>query len=297
MTLPNFVIAGVNKAGTTTLFDAMAQHPDIAASSVKETCFWLPLRYDEPQPGLDDYAEFFADAPESQITMEATPGYFYGGDRLAPAMNESLPDLRVLVVFRDPVDRLVSFFRFQKSMLRLEPDLTIDRYVDECLDLPPDRLVHERDLNPMFGVEGGRYDRYLQPWIDQFGDRLRILDFEDLAADTPGVLRDVGGWLGLDPEPWTDIDSSASNRTVAPKNRTLHRAALTVNRTFERRLRDLPRTKAVVRRFYQSINSGQREPDLTDETRQRLVGLYAPHRDGLASQLDRAGHRVPSWAS
>ena len=297
MNLPNFVIAGVNKAGTTTLFDALAAHPQVAHSSVKETCFWLPLRYGEPQPGIETYEEFFADAPQRPITMEATPGYFYGGSTIAPELDRALPDVKILIALREPVDRLVSFFRFQKSMLHLDADLTMDRYVDDCLGHSPERLVADRALNPWFGVEGGRYDRYLSTWIDIFGDRLKIVYFEQLAAGQSELIHEVGAWLGLDPSGWSNEPTASSNRTVSPRNRRIHGLALATNRRLEHQLRRSPRLKAIVRSAYQRVNTEPPHESISDELRDTLHDLYAEHNRGLAQLLGEFAMQPPAWST
>ena len=297
MTLPNFVIAGVNKAGTTTLFDAVAAHPEVATSSVKETCFWLPLRYGEPQPDIEVYEQFFAGAPRQPITMEATPGYFYGGVKIAPELNRTLADVKILIALREPVARLVSFFRFQKSMLHLDADLTLDRYVQECLSHEPERLVADRALNPWFGVEGGRYDRYLPTWIDVFGDRLKIIYFEQLAAGQSDVLHDVGAWLGLDSTQWSHKPAGKSNQTVSPRNRRLHGLALETNRRLERHLRRSPRLKAIARSVYKRVNTETPSESITEEVRDGLHDLYAEHNRNLSRLLTDFGMQPPTWST
>ena len=117
--LPDLVIAGVNKAGTTSLYSYLTGHPAVCGSSIKETCYFLPIRYGrEPEP-LGTYREYFAACRAGQIAIEATPGYFYGGGALARALDAAVPGVRVVIVLREPVSRLVSFFRFQQSMLHL----------------------------------------------------------------------------------------------------------------------------------------------------------------------------------
>ncbi len=297
MMLPDFIIAGVNKAGTTTLFDAIAAHPEVAHSSVKETCFWLPLRYGEPQPGIEAYEQFFAGAPHRPVTMEATPGYFYGGAKIAPELNRTLPDVKILIALREPVARLVSFFRFQKSMLHLDADLTIDRYVRDCLRHAPEQLVADRALNPWFGVEGGRYDRYLPAWIDVFGDRLKIVYFEQLATGQSELLHEIGAWLGLDPAGWSNDPAASSNRTVSPRNRQLHALALATNRRLERRLRSSPRLKAVTRGVYQRVNTERPSESVSDELRHELHDLYAEHNRGLTRVLSEFATQPPTWST
>ena len=112
--LPNLIIAGVNKAGTTSLFQYLSWHPDIFSSKVKETCFYLPARYEEEMQDLDIYKDFFKgyDGKEKYL-MESTPGYFYGEKRIIDRMSEDLPDdIKIILLIREPVSRALSFYKF-----------------------------------------------------------------------------------------------------------------------------------------------------------------------------------------
>ena len=84
------VIAGVNKAGTTSLFVSLAEHPDVAPSAIKETRYFLPARYGDPLPPRQQWEQYFtSDAP---VRLEATPSYFYGGAAVATAMTSVLTE-------------------------------------------------------------------------------------------------------------------------------------------------------------------------------------------------------------
>lgn len=291
--VPNLVVAGVNKAGTTSLFSALARHPDVGTSDVKETCFFLPLRYDEPMPPTAQYERHFAAAGDRPVLMEATPGYFYGGDRIAPVLADLRDDLQVVVVLREPVSRLLSFFRFKQAMLELPEALTADEYVEQCLQHPREELVRRRELNPWFGVEGGCYDRYLPPWQETFGDRLTVLFFDDLAADSERVVRDLGDRLGLDRSGWPEAPADQQNKTIAPKRRNLHRLAIRTNEALERPLRRHPKIKRAIRSVYGRVNAGDATADLSADGRAALEALYAPRNEALAALLgDRP---VPEW--
>ena len=150
--LPNLIIAGVNKAGTTSLYAYLAQHPQAGASAVKETCHFLPLRYGEPMPAIRDYQAQFAGVAGKPVRFESTPGYFYGGQVLIDGLQNALGgDLKIVLIFREPVGRLVSFFNFKKSTLELPADLTLADYVDRCRVMDQGAL-RERGNNPWFGL-------------------------------------------------------------------------------------------------------------------------------------------------
>jgi hypothetical protein len=295
--LPNLIVAGVNKAGTTSLFSALAEHPAVGASDVKETCHFLPLRYGERVPPISSYAAHFRAVAGRPVVVEATPGYFYGGDAIATEIDRQVPDVRVVIALREPVSRMLSFFRFQKAMLALPPDLSADEYVRRCLDLPAERL-RRRDANPWFGVAGGRYIDHITAWTDTFGDRLRVLFFDDIRDDLPGVLVDLAAWLDIDPAPFASAAPSVENRTVVGRMRGLHRVALRVNRELEPRLRRQRRLKRLIRAAYLRVNGAEATEDLGDACREALVDYFAPLNHALAIKLTSVGvTRLATWLS
>jgi hypothetical protein len=297
--LPDLVIAGVNKAGTTSLYSYLTNHPAVCGSSVKETCYFLPIRYGrEPDP-IDTYTAYFAACTPAQIAIEATPGYFYGGAPLARALDDAVPGVRVVIVLREPVARLVSFFRFQQSMLALPSELTFAEYVDACDARDArdeDALLHDQSLNPWFGVLGGHYDRWLPAWIDTFGPRLRVMFADDLGADPTSAMSALAAWLDLDPEPWATGSMSRENATTGFRNRRLQQAALSVNGRLESFWRRNPGLKRRLRGLYQRVNAGDAAGGPDDELRAQLEERFRGPRERTAAQLRSAGITdLPAW--
>src|SRR5829696_5200556 len=139
--LPNLVVIGVSKAGTTSLFEYLGRHPDVGLSDVKELRYFTPLRYGEPLPPLPDYAQHFQHCLRERYAAEATPGYFYGGRPVARAMRETCGPLRVVLSLREPGARCWSWFRFMKSRMRIPKNLSFDEYLDRC------ELLLDEDLH------------------------------------------------------------------------------------------------------------------------------------------------------
>lgn len=295
-TLPNLIIAGVNKAGTTSLYAYLAQHPAIGASAIKETCHFLPLRYGEPMPGIEDYREQFKAVTDKPVRFESTPGYFYGGQRLINGLRESLgDDLKIILIFREPVSRLVSFFNFKKSTLELRDDLTLAEYFSVCQRLKGEDLVR-RIKNHKFGLEGGKYADYLPPWIDTFGDRLKILFTDELNGHPRQVLREVCTFVGVDPGFAEHIDLARSNKSTHFRLAGVQRLALSMNKAGERFWRSHPKLKRSLRDLYYKINGRPFEPADDPETIEALHAFYAPYNARLAEQLRAAGYRdLPDW--
>ncbi len=294
--LPNLVIAGVAKAGTTSLFRYLGQHPEVCASSVKEGRYFHAVRYGEPMSPVSDYARLFDHCAGERYRMEATPGYFAGGAKVAHAIEELLPDSRVIVSFRDPVQRCWSWYRFVRSTARIPKELGFAAYLDRCSELHRDGFDGRREHQPYWGLGGGCYDEWIDDWLHIFGDRLRIEYFEDLVVRPQEVTEDLCRWLDVDPDVCAGFAYHVENRTVQYKNGRLQRAALSLNRRGEAFFARHPELKRALRGAYYRVNGETAGERLDPEQRERLAAFYAPHNERLAAALVASGRdRLPAW--
>ena len=289
------IIAGVNKAGTTSLFVSLSTHPDVAPSSVKETRFFLPARYGESLPPAAEWDAYFVDADERPVHLEATPSYFYGGAAVAEAMRTRLVDPRALVVLREPVSRAISFFTYQKIRLRFPADYPITDYLAAADRLTPADFDDPENEKYM-AFRGGCYAEFLPGWLDVLGtEHVRILDFDQLVRDQVTTLHDTASWLGLDPARFPADALSSENRTTGFKSQGFQRVALAGNDKLERVLRRHPEAKRKLRAFYYRLNGRPAEEHIPDSVREELAARYETPNRQLAQQLDAAGIPLPAW--
>lgn len=137
--LPNLIIAGVGKAGTTSLFSYLSKHPDICTSNIKETHYFSPLIDDKELQPIDDYKKYFCHCDDHRYILEATPRYFYGGVKVARAIYERLGPIKIILVFRDPVNRLFSFYKHLKGTAWIPKSISFDEYVRLCNGLSKEK--------------------------------------------------------------------------------------------------------------------------------------------------------------
>jgi hypothetical protein len=298
VTLPNFLVVGASRCGSTTLFDRLVGHPDVFGSAVKETRYFQPVRYGEPLAAVEDYEKFFRGYAGEPVVMEATPDYLYGGRATAVAVDATCSQARVAVILREPVGRAVSFFRFLQSRLAIPADLSFADYVDRCAGLPA-AAMSDRSANAYTGIQGGHYADFLGDWIDAFGDRLRVLFFDDLVADQQRLLAATYRWLGVDPAAAPVVDAAADNSTVHYRSARAQRAAAAVSKAARPVWVRFPGTQAALRRLYERVNSGTgTRPDIAPETLDRLRADYAPSlarlREQLSGPVGVIG-AVPDW--
>ncbi len=106
MRLPNLIIAGINKSGTTSIYRYLADHPECCGSKIKETCFYLG-KNDE----VSGYEKYFEDCNDEKVVFEATPGYFYCGDTIAYKIKKQIKEVKIIIALRNPTDRLYSYYK------------------------------------------------------------------------------------------------------------------------------------------------------------------------------------------
>ncbi len=288
------VIAGVNKAGTTSLFVSLSTHPDVAPSAIKETRYFLPARYGQPLPPFSTYEAYFRDAGARPVRLEATPNYFYGGAPMARTMAELLTNPRIVVMLREPVSRAVSFFTSQKVRLRFPAELTFAEYLADA-----DRLPHDAFLDPenekYMAFRGGCYADFLPAWLDVFGDRLQIVWFEELVDNPVAVVQPLSRRLGLDPARFPADALSSENRTTGFRNKAFQSFALKTNDRLERILRRHPEFKRRLRALYYRLNGRAPEDDVPDSLLADLGERYREPNTRLAEQLEARGIELPMW--
>ncbi len=228
MRLPDFVVIGAAKAGTTSLYALLDRHPDIFMPQVKEPEFFA--RDDRYAAGITAYAEAFAEARDDQIVGEASTIYSLSPlfPDAASRMAEHLPQARLVYVMRQPVDRAYSFYvQIIKNYQNVTGDAAVHRSFEEFIDpgrhaiAAPRETVfsstnaHLPDVTELC-LAGSDYVHQIETWLAHFPrDRMLFLKFEDFAADGPGTLRKMTDFLGVAPLPDNVFEAEGVTRNVA----------------------------------------------------------------------------------
>ncbi len=301
--LPNLVIAGVVKSGTTSIYSYLSRHRDICPSSVKETCYFSYYRYgkwdkrysEELEP-YQQYLGYFSQCENQKYIMEATPGYFEGGGKLAREIQKTLGDnVKILIVLRDPIGRLFSFFKYKKSMLELDRQLTLAEYISKCQAMPIEQKIKEEN-DRYWGIDGGFYANYLPDWFDVFGDNLKIMFFDDLKQDPKLLLKDLCQWLEIDFSIYESSSFEVENKSRNYKSQALQKIALLVNNKAEKFWRANQGIKTALRNIYYAVNGQSHQETINEKTLDYLKSIYNPYNRKLAGQLAERGYTdLPSW--
>lgn len=192
-----FVIAGVQKGGTTALFDYLTDWPDVALSDVKETHFFDDETVDWSNPDYRAYHAHFPD-PAGRPCGEATPIYIYWPNALE-RMARYNPAMRVILVLRDPVSRAWSQWRMEYSRgPEREPFAWCIRQGRMRL-FEADPWGFHREFSY---VERGYYGEQVERLFGLFPEaQVLFLRSDDLRADPAATLAAVRSFLGLAPAP------------------------------------------------------------------------------------------------
>lgn len=294
--LPNLLIVGVSKAGTGSLFSYLAQHPDVCASTRKETGYFNAVR-DEGRAldSIDIYRAYFAHCRGESYAMEATPSYCYGGPRVVEAIRGTLDRPRILLILRDPVDRLWSAYTFQRSLMHLPGIDSFEQYVSACEALREQGrpIITSGHLK---GLAIGFYADYMPTWFEAFPDDVRAMFFEDMASRPQAVIGELCRWLGIDDAVTDSFDYKARNETVHPRSLKIGQAAFAMKRRMGGVLEKAPQLRTALRGAYLRLNKGRAPERLRPETRERLVATYRESNAGIRELLRSLGYeRFPPW--
>ena len=295
--LPNVVIAGAPKCGTSALFEWLAAHPDVFPSSRKETQFLMDRDSSVFRPacnyhahGLDGYRSFFEGyAGAEPVVLEATPGYLYQRTAL-DVMADELPGVQLLFVLREPAARFHSTFSyFQQNRAELDAGLTLAAFLRQ-VDEGAESLRWNEFLRD--ARAHGRYVEYLDAWAARCGaDRVHVFLYEDLRRDPLGFVRRVCDLLGLDPAFYDGFAFGAHNATYRVKNHALHRLVTAIRaRIPQSALRD------VVRGLYRRLNTSRGKVPLDGSAAAVLAELKAYYAPSNAALAARYGLDLAAWA-
>lgn len=211
--LPDFIVAGVQKGGTTFLFQELIRHPDVRAPLTKEIHFFD----DHFDKGLDWYRGMFPRprSAEPFLCGEASPAYIFHPDAVR-RIAESLPATKLLVVLRDPAKRALSHYSHERR-LGFEPCETFEDALAREHDRVADEfeLVRDGTLAKSFAVghfayaRRGLYADQLERAADLLGrDRICVLVSEEMFLDPQATVRAALDFIGA--APW-DVPPASHN--------------------------------------------------------------------------------------
>jgi hypothetical protein len=289
--LPDFLIIGAAKSGTSTLYRHLRRHPRIYMSPVKEPCFFDPDA--TWRRGVDWYRSLFAGATADQLCGEASTNYTrYPQVRGVPErIARLIPDVKLVYIMRHPVERAYSHF--------------VHRHTKEIRPGRPFETSFEAFVrtDPMC-LDGSDYRLQIEQYLAHFPrEALQLLLLEDLEADPLAVLRELLGFLGVDDAgalaeeaPIVAVraadhrDRQVYARIMDPlrRNAALRALAWAIPRPARRRAYELLRRT----RHGRAIEAAYEPPPMRAETRAHLIERY---RDSNRWVGELIGRDLSHW--
>jgi len=202
--MPNFLIIGAQKSGTTSLHRYLSQHPDIYMSPIKETNFFcfVDNKYEfsasrskffnqKSVKTIEKYQALFDGVRNETAIGEVSPSYMpvYG---VADRIQKYLPKTKLIAILRHPAEAAYSEF-----MMRVRDGIEpLTDFREAIKDLP--RRSHE-NLPCSWYIERGFYYTQLKAYFDKFNrEQIRVYFFEDLRNDQSGTMKDIFRFLEVD---------------------------------------------------------------------------------------------------
>jgi hypothetical protein len=293
--LPNVLIIGAAKSGTTSLYHYLRQHPDVFMPAVKEPRYFAYI--DDPPamngPGdertnkaagavytLDAYRQLFADATTETAVGEASPNYLYSAT--APRrIHEHIPDARLIAVLRNPVERAYSHFLHLVRSGR-EPL----RDFGAALDAEPDRIAAGWEWSwhyQRMGFYGAQIARYLEH-VDR--EQLTVYLFEEFKADPIAVTQDIFRVLGVD-DTFVPNTSMRYEKSGVPKSDRFQQFLLDPDHWIRRLSRYILPEAVRERLLIRMKNVNLEKPPLERAVRERLIAAYRDDVLHLQKLIDR----------
>ncbi|MGD1803877.1 tetratricopeptide repeat-containing sulfotransferase family protein [Dapis sp. BLCC M126] len=191
---PNFIIIGVQKGGTTSLYSYLTQHPQIIPPIKKEMDFWS-WKFNG---SINWYLAHFPGIPEGKnlLTGEASPSYF-DHPNAARRIYQFFPKIKLIILLRNPVDRAISQYH---QWLRLNWE---NRSLEEAIESDLEKLTKAPEkvnywMKELNYLARGVYIEFLKEWMSLFSrEQFLILKSEDFYAHPEASMQKVLNFLDL----------------------------------------------------------------------------------------------------
>lgn len=295
MIMPNFLIIGAAKSGTTALYHYLKQHPDIFMSPTKETEFFafegeqLDFRGpgDTPRRSItqvEDYQAQFQAVSHQKAIGEASPLYLYSL-KAPERIWHYTPSAKLITILRDPVERAYSQFLM---FIRDGRETTLDFAI--ALQQEETRIAHHWAWGWHY-TRLGFYHAQLKRYFDKFSpEQIKVYLYEDLNDDPTRVLQDTFGFLGVDDRFKPNV-TVKHNISGIPKNKLLHSFLKRPNlvKTLLKPLVPAQLNQQLKRNL---INQNLAKPQLSPEIRAQLISVF---REDTLKLQDLIQRDLSAW--
>ena len=222
--LPDFLIIGAQKSATTSLLSYIGCHSGVRLGRKKTAHFfdlnfhkgveWYAAHFPRTRPW--SISQFFSGerSERNWLTGESCPSYMFLPD-VPLRVRQFLPDVKLIVILRNPVDRLISQYQHERRKMRAGEDFEEFIAPSLAVDWPPKGDIET--LRQRCAVPRGFYADQLRHWQTYFpAQRFLVLSFDELVKNSAATLNRVFEFLGLEPEVIDTSEVHNSGSGIAP---------------------------------------------------------------------------------
>ncbi|NET55154.1 MAG: sulfotransferase domain-containing protein [Symploca sp. SIO2E6] len=294
MQLPTFLIIGIQKAGTTSIYEYLRQHPQVYMSPVKETNFlekdWSKIPPDPRKKNRIDtfekYSQLFQAVTDELAIGEASPNYLFHYQSSVQLIQHYLPQAKMIAILRNPAERAYSDY-----LMHIREGINEDISLSEQITLRS---------NSSFTLRKGFYYTPIKHYYETFGrEQIKIYLYEDLCKNPVALMQDMYQFIGVDDRFCPDTAKKYQVAQV-PKvklvNTLLRKQNLprTIVASLMRYLLPLTLRQSIRSRLIKLNSTDKKQAPLSPEDRQQLVALY---REDILQLQDLIQRDLSSWLS
>lgn len=218
MVLPNFLIVGTPKAGTTAIYHYLNQHPEIYLSPHKEPHLFSFIGERQPHWGiqtLNEYEQLFDGVTIEKAIGEASTWYLYS-QTAAEQIKQYIPDAKIIIMLRNPIERAYSSWAF-----RVQCGWESITDFQQALAVEKKRIAQKYEWDFHY-LQVGFYARQIKRYLELFTkEQIHICLYDDFKNNPVKEISAIFDFLKVNPDFIPDTDCK-HNITTVPKNHLIH---------------------------------------------------------------------------
>ncbi|REJ83064.1 MAG: sulfotransferase [Bacteroidetes bacterium] len=292
MSYPDFLIAGTARAGTTSLYYYLKQHPEIFLPKVKEPCFYTfanqKISYRKGKFAFavtnpEKYSRLYSAAQSGQIKGDLSTPYLYLHERTISNIKRYHPSpdqLKIVIILRNPADRAFSQYMWKRRDGREELEF------EEALNEEENRMKLGFSFD-YFYRDRGLYYNQVKAYLENFS-QVRIFLLDDFKKDTTGMMKELCRFIGVSNEFEFKMEKER-NAGYEPRWNLLGRIVTAESKLKFHILNHIPENlKSGIRNQLDKWNSiSNQKAQMKIETRQRLTEFYTEDMKKLQKLIGR----------
>lgn len=290
MKLPTFLIVGVQKAGTTSVYNYLHQHPQVYMSPIKETNFlekdWGAAQVGKQNSsGINTFAEYcqlFENAKDERALGEISPNYLFHYRTSAELIQRYVPNAKLIAILRNPIERAYSDYLMHVR------DAINDKSLSEQIKTNPYKS---------FMIAKGLYYSSLKHYFEQFGrEQMAVYLYEDLSSNSAQFMSHLYRFIGVDDQFQLNTSNKAQvaqvpkvklvNQLLQSQNPLRASVAAVLKTVLSEDARQNLRQRLV------KLNSHDKKVPLSPEERQGLIEIY---REDILKLQDLIERDLSAW--